>query len=331
MAEMNPFFTVIEMAAGYCLSRSLHTVAEFGIADALKEEPQTVADLATACGVNADALGRMLRLLSAYGVFRSEGDRFAHSPASELLRTDHPQSMRNLVRMFGFDMNWEIFGEMEHTLKTGRPAGEKVLPKGFWGYFAEHPEENSIFNAAMAGKAHAQVAAIISAYDFSQFKVIGDMGGGRGHLLHAILEAVPAAKGVLFDLPHVIQEVATIGSDRLKLQGGDFFKDRLPECDAYTMMEVIHDWNDEDSIRIFKAIRRSAPSHAKLLLIEQIVPTDPGPSWSKMLDIHMLTLLGGKQRTVREYESLLQRSGFSLQRQIDTPADISILEAIPVS
>ena len=329
MPEMNPFSTVLEMAAGYCLSRSLHMVAEFGIADSLREEPQTAADLASSCGVNADALARMLRLLSAYGIFRSEGDRFAHSPASELLRTDHPQSMRNLVRMFGFDINWKIFGGMEETTKTGRPAVEKVLPKGFWGYFAEHPEENSIFNAAMASKANAHVGAILSAYDFSQFNVIGDIGGGHGHLLRGILDAVPAAKGVLFDLPHVIQEVPSIASDRLKLRGGDFFKDDLPECDAYTMMEVIHDWNDEDSIAIFKAIRRSAPSHAKLLLIEQIVPTDPGPSWSKMLDIHMLTLLGGKQRTVSEYESLLQRSGFSLQREIDTGADISILEAIP--
>jgi len=179
----------------------------------------------------------------------------------------------------------------------------------------------------MAAKAHGQVAAIVAVYDFSGFNLIGDIGGGRGHLLRAVLDAAPTAKGVLFDLPHVIEEAARETSERLTLQSGDFFSGSLPVCDAYLLMEVIHDWGDEESVAILKAIRRAAPSHAKFLLIETIVPDDPGPDWSKLLDIHMLTLVGGKQRTRQEYEALLERAGFSVEREIDTGAGISIIEA----
>jgi hypothetical protein len=329
MIEPNPFHTVLQMASGYSLSRCLHVVADLGVADVLDETPRTAADLAAAVGAQPDALGRVLRLLSANGVFESRGDGFCHTSASRLLRTDHPQSMRALARMFGLPINWAIYGELGHSVRTGVPAAAKVLSGGFWSYFAEHPEEGRIFNAAMAAKAHGQVAGVMAAYDFSGFGLVGDIGGGRGHLLRAVLESAPAAKGVLFDLPHVIEEAAGAASERLTLQAGDFFRDALPACDAYLLMEVIHDWGDDESVAILKAIRQAAPSRARLLLIEQIVPDDPGPHWSKMLDIYMLALLGGRQRTRPEYEALFDRSGFRFEREIDTGADISILEAVP--
>jgi hypothetical protein len=238
--------------------------------------------------------------------------------------------MRALVRMFGLQVNWAIYGAIEHSVRTGRPAAEHVIPGGFWAYFATHPEENAIFNAAMVGKAHGQVGAIVGTYNFSRFRVIGDIGGGRGHLLRAVLDVAPTTRGVLFDLPQVIEDVSELASDRLILQAGDFFTDALPVCDAYLVMEVIHDWGDQESAVILRAIRRAAPLHARILVIEQIVPSDPGPHWSKMLDIHMLALLGGRQRTRQEYEALLKSAGFSVEREIDTGADISILEAVPV-
>jgi hypothetical protein len=203
-----------------------------------------------------------------------------------------------------------------------------VLPEGLWGYYAQHPEESKVFNAAMASKAFGQVAGVMAAYDFSGFGTVGDIGGGRGHLLQAVLKAAPTAKGILFDLPTVIEEVADLASDRLKLQAGDFFKDALPVCDAYLIMEVIHDWPDEEALAILKAIRQAAPAHAKVLLLEQLISTDPGPHWTKMLDIHMLTLLGGRQRSLQEYEDLLSRAGFKLEREISTFSDVSILEAV---
>ncbi len=327
-AEANPFDTLQKMAAGYCLPRCLHMVANLGVADALDETPRTVSDLAASVSAHPDALGRILRLLAAHGVFEMQGgEKFRHSPASLLLRTDHPQSMRAFAQMFGLPIFWSSFGEMEHSVRTGLPAAPKVFPGGVWEYLAQTPEEGRVFNAAMAAKAHGAVAGILAAYDFSGFGLIGDIAGGSGHLLRAVLDTVPSAKGVLFDLPHVIEEAAGLASDRLTLQAGDFFRDDLPSCDAYLLMEIIHDWADEESLAILKAIRRAAPAHAKLLVIESIVPDDPGPDWSKMLDIVMLTMVGGRQRTQQEYEALLAQSGFVLQREIDTGAGISILEA----
>ena len=325
--EPNPVLSIFQIAGGYCLSRCLHVVADLGIADALDGTPQTAADLAAAVGANPDALGRALRLLAAHGVFVTDGASFGHSPASRSLRSDHPQSLRAFARMFGLPVFWATSGALDHTIRTGQPAAEKAYAGGFWAYLADNPDAGTIFNAAMEGKAHGQVAGVVAAYDFSGFRRIGDIGGGRGHLLRAILDSSPNATGVLFDLPHVVAEATQ--SERLAVQGGDFFKDALPNCDAYLVMEVIHDWGDEESVAILRAIRRAALPQTKLLLIEQIVPDGPGPDWTKTLDIHMLALFGGRQRTRREYGSLLDKAGFSLGRVIDTPAGVSILEATP--
>jgi O-methyltransferase domain len=327
MIEPNPFETLRVMAAGYCLSRGLHVVANLGVADKLEETPRTAAELAMSVGAHPEAMGRVLRLLAAHGVFESYDDKFNHTPASKMLRGDHPQSMRDFVRMFGLPPIWATFGDMEHSVRTGLPAGEKVTSGGLWAYLAQHPEASAIFNAAMMTKANTQIAGVLAAYDFSGFEMIGDIGGGRGHLLSALLERVPTARGVLFDLPHVVEDAASAMSPRLTRQAGDFFKDPLPACDAYLVMEVIHDWSDAESVSILKAIRRAAPSHAKLLVIEEMIPDDPSPAWPKMLDIHMLTLIGGKQRTRREYEVLFDAAGFSFKREIDTGAGISVLEA----
>lgn len=200
MIEPNPFETLRQMTAGYCVSRGLHVVANLAVADKLDETPRTATELAASVGAQPEALGRVLRLLSAHGVFESYGGKFRHSPASRMLRTDHPQSMRDYVRMFGLRPFWATFGEMEQSVRTGLPTSDGVT-SGFWAYLAQHPEANAIFNATMVTKAHTQIAGVLAAYDFSGFKVIGDIGGGRGHLLSAVLERVPTAKGVLFDLP----------------------------------------------------------------------------------------------------------------------------------
>jgi hypothetical protein len=327
MEEGNPFATVQQLAGAYCASRCLHAVADLGIADRLDDSPMTAAELAGPAGADPDALGRVLRVLASHGIFEQRGEHFGHSPASRLLRTDHPQSMRALAQMLGNSINWASFGALGHSIKTGGPAAETVLPGGVWAHFASNAEESRVFNAAMAGKAHAHVAAILAAYDFSPFRVIGDIGGGRGHLLRAILETAPKARGVLFDLPHVAAEAASEASDRIECRGGDFFKDALPACDLYLLMEVIHDWSDADSLAILEAVRRAAPEGATVLLLESIVPDSPAPHWSKTLDILMLTLLGGRQRTQKEYASLLGDAGFSFTREIETPAGISIVEA----
>src|SRR5918998_2382933 len=187
--EPNPFATLTQIAGGYCLPRCLHVVADLGVADALDETPRTAADLAASVGAHPDALGRVLRLLAAHGVFEMQGgDKFGHSPASRLLRSDHPQSMHAWARVTGLPILWSSFGAMEHSVRTGLPAAETVFPGGFWEYLAEHPEEGRVFNAAMVAKAQGAIAGILASYDFSGFGSIGDIGGGSGHLLRAVLD-----------------------------------------------------------------------------------------------------------------------------------------------
>lgn len=325
--ENNPFETLQSIALSYSLSRCLHVVADLGVADQLGEDHRSTTDLAVAVGAQPDALSRVLRLLTANGIFQMQGEVVQHSTASRLLRTDHPQSMRAFVRLFGLPVMWNVYETFEQSVRSGLPATARVLPQGLFPYFAQHPEEAAIFNDAMTAKARSHVAGILTAYDFSRFGLIGDIGGGRGHLLSAVLDAYPSTRGVLFDLPHVIEEVSGLASDRLTLQAGDFFQDLLPTCDAYLLMEVIHDWNDEETVAILQAIRRAAPDGATLLVIEQMIPDTPGPTWTKLLDIHMLALLGGRQRTRQEYEALLKGAGFGLEREVKVPGDLSVLEA----
>jgi hypothetical protein len=302
-------------------------VADLGIADALGDSPVSAAELAAATGTNADALHRVLRLISAHGVFEQRNGSWAHSELSRLLRTDHPQSMRSFVRMVGFPVFWKMWESLEYSLLTGRPSAEKVVDGGMWRYFADNPEPSRIFDEAMTGKAQGQIAGIVSLYDFSPFATIADIGGGRGHLLQAVLAKQPAANGVLFDLPHVVEQASGAASDRLRLHSGDFFTDPLPVCDAYMIMQVIHDWSDQEAVKILGAIRRAAPAGAKLLLIEVVIPDDAKPSYTKLLDISMMAWLTGRERTESEFRQMLGAAGFRLDRLIDIGLKTSILEA----
>lgn len=329
MTETNPFVKIMETSTAFWLSRSLHVVAELGVADALGDSPQTAAELAKSVGAHPGALARVLRLLASAGIFEStDQNRYSHNDASRFLRNDHPMSLRAFVRMIGSELCWTSFGSLSESVRTSKPAVEKVFPGGLFKYLGEHPEAARVFDAAMTGKSHGQVAAVVGAYDFSPFKRIADIGGGRGHLLQRILETTPSANGVLFDLPHVTQEASALASDRLKLQPGDFFKDTLPTADLYVLMEVIHDWADEEAVRILKAVRSAAPPDSKLLVVENIVPETSAPHWAKALDINMLAMTGGLERTRGEYEKLLATAGFRLSRVIETPA-VAIIEGTP--
>jgi O-methyltransferase len=217
-------------------------------------------------------------------------------------------------------------------LTTGQSIQEKVVPGGYWKYLSENPQAARLFDEAMMGKAAGQIAGILRSYDFSAFETIADIGGGRGHLLAAVLQAAPRARGVLFDQPHVTAAAQAAGmeSERLRMHPGDFFTDALPSADCYLIMQVIHDWDDAKAAGILAAIRTAAAPGAKLLLIECIVPEDSTPSWTKMLDLQMLTLLSGKERTEKEYSEMLRTAGFRLDRAIDVGMSTSILESVAI-
>jgi hypothetical protein len=330
-SQISPVDTLLLTSSAFTLARCLHIVAELGVADALGDSPQTVTSLAETTRTHAGALGRVLRLLCSRGVFELRNGRIHHTPASRLLRMDHPQSMRATVRWLGSPIMRASFDAIEHSMRTGLPAADQVAPGGIWNYLTEHPAEGALFEEAMRGKAYGQIARILGAYDFSQFRVIGDIGGGYGHLLQAILETAPGATGVLFELPSVINSVSDRASERLRLHAGDFFVDALPACDAYVLMQVIHDWGDAEAARILSAIRRVAPAQAKLLLIETIIPADPHLSWAQVLDLYMLAAHGGQERTEPQFSDLLSAAGFQLERAISLGANEAILEASPRS
>jgi len=315
--------TILQVAAGAVLPRCLHAVANLGVADAIDEKPMSADALAAATGTHPEALSRALRLLAANGVFEYRDGLFAHSPASRLLRSDDPQSMRQLARMFGLDAFWTMIGDLEYSLRTGLPAANHVMEGGIWGYLSKNAEASRVFDDAMTGKAHGQVGGVLAAYDFSGARTVADIGGGRGHLLHAIVASQPEISGVLFDQPHVVSQVETSG--RMKTQGGDFFKDTLPASEIYLLMEVIHDWDDEHSKQILSRVRASAGPGARVLLIERLIPDGEVPSFPRTLDLWMLTI-SGKQRSLDEYAALLAATGFKFTRAIDTPAGDTIVE-----
>lgn len=326
MMNENPQELVMGVATQYWTSRCLHVIAELGVADQLGDEPASAQRLAQQVNVQPEALFRVLRLLAGFGIFQARDGGFAHTPASRLLRSDHPQSQRAMVRMLGMPIHWAAYGELEHAVRTGEPAMRKVAG-GTFEYLARDPVASRLFNEAMTGKSLATIQAVLDAYDFSGFARIADIGGGNGHLLRGILAAAPRATGVLFDLPHVIEGVPR--SARIKLQAGSFFKDALPECDAYLLMTVLHDWGDADAIRILQAVRRAAPAGARVLVLEMLLPDAPGPHPAKSLDIEMLVMTdGGRERTRAEFESLFKGAGLKLARVVPTATATMIIEGV---
>ncbi len=329
MSTPNPLSCIQELSAGYYASRCLHAVAELGVADALGDEPKRIEALAPATRTNPDALLRVLRLLETHGIFKIEDGVIFQTPASSLLRADHPTSMRDFARMFSLPVQWRSAELLLDTIRTGEAACPRAFEGGFWGRLSSNPDEARVFDAAMTAKATGHIDAILASYDFSAFKHIVDVGGGKGHLIRTILRSHPAVRGTLFDLPHVIEAAKRDGDEegRLTFQSGDFFEDALPTADAYILMEVVHDWADAEAARILSTVRRSAVGQAKLLLIETEIPDTHEADWSKTLDIVMMALFAARQRTAREYGALLTQSGFEQRSAINTNAGITVFEA----
>jgi hypothetical protein len=331
MDDPNAAF-VRNLAAGYWTSRCLHMAADLGIADMIGDAPVSVATLAAKAGVLEDSLNRMLRALAAVGVFEDHDRAYGHSASSRYLRRDHPQSIDGFVRFMGADYQWASWGAMLHSLKTGQAAFDHLYGCNSFEYLGQNPKDGAVFDLAMTGKAEADNALLLQTYDFSVFGTIADIGGGRGHLLRAILGQAPKTQGVLFDLPQVVARADTSGEigARMKVQGGDFFADPMPVCDAYTMMMVLHDWSDEASVAILKNLRKAVPPHAKLLIIEaELKAEGEGAALGKIADMEMLVVVGGRERMEQEYVALFERSGFRFTRTVTTHGFLAVTEAVP--
>lgn len=319
--------TVLRLSFAHAAARALHVVAELGVADHLDDHPRDVKAVAGELGADPDALHRLLRLLEVDGLFERAADgAWSHTPSSRFLRTDHPASVRAFARMAGSAFGWASFTGLATSARTGAPGIRLLDPAGWTSYLEGHPVEAAIFHDAMTAKAHADVAATLGAYDFARHTRVVDVGGGHGHLVRGILEAHDQVEGVLFDLPGVASLVAQ--QPRLEVLPGDFFRDPLPAGDAYLLMNVIHDWDDADALRILEAVARAgAPARATVLVLEVLMPEGPAAHWGKVLDVVMLAVTGGRERTLQEYEALLTAAGLELVGVTPTATPFSVVEA----
>lgn len=324
--DMPPEARMWLLATGHYLPRCLHVLAELGIADAIGEAPVPIGHIADAVGGHADSLARMMRLAAAHGVFERRHEGWAHTPFSELLRSDHPRSMRPMFRMMGSGSMWAAAGALAESARTGATGAEIVLGRPMWDHYRDNPEEARVFDAAMTAKSRAEIAAIRPVFDLKPYGRVADVGGGRGHLLAALLEDAPDATGLLCDLPAVV--AAAPPHPRIDAVAVDFFRDALPAADAYILCNILHDWADAQAAAILRAIARAAPAGATLIVVESLLGEAPGPDPTKVLDVAMLAATGGRERTRGEYEALLDTGGFRLTEIVPTPT-VSIIKGVP--
>jgi O-methyltransferase domain len=291
-----------------------------------------VGELARDCGVQPQPLMRVLQALAAFGVFAVAADgSIAHTARSRLLRTDRPNSLHHSARFWTAPGSWRAWERLDVALTGGVPH-EAVWGMGRFEYLRAHPDEARVFDAMMANFPDNRHAAMAAAYDFSGARLIADIGGGNGAMLRHILARFPGPCGLVFDLEDVVRAIPPdkLMEGRIAVRAGSFFDGVPTGADFYLLIRVLHDWRDEDCLRILRACRAAMGPEALLLIGELILDPDParGRSTDYLLDMQMMAIFGrARERTEAEFRGLLAEAGFALRRAIPTESPISILEA----
>jgi hypothetical protein len=330
----SPVEAVMNLALGYLLSRSLHVATEMGIADLVKDGPKSIEALAAITGTHRQSLHRLLRTLAAQGIFAEDDEgRFATTPAAALLQEG---VLRDGVLLCGEVTGdgswWNAVGALRHSVMTGEPAFNRQHGRGFFDYLSEHPECARWFDRGMANFATAENPAIAAAYDFSAFAHLVDVGGGQGGLLAEILKLYPAVRGTLFDLPQVIRNPTALRELPVKqwsTLSGDFFRSVPKGADAYVLKRILHDWSDEQCVRILRCCRAAMAHHARLVVVDAVLPPGNVAHPGKVMDILMLIFAEGRERTQQEFKALFEQADLQLTRIKTTASTLSIVEAIP--
>jgi hypothetical protein len=318
---------------GGWLAQALCVAAKLDIAEALRDGPRAVDELASELACNEDGLARLLRALEQHGVFRKTRDgRFAQTSMSNCLRKDAPLSIRDFALYTGSAAHREHWSELERSIQSGEPSIEHVRGSSFFEYTRSAPEFGALFDQAMTGLSALAQEALLIRYEFARFRTVVDVGGGQGRLLGAILQRTPGVRGVLYDLPEVVATAPTLLQslgvlERCDIVAGSFLGSVPTGGQAYVLKHILHDWPDSDALEILRHVRRAIAEDGTLLLFESVVTTDGSPHLAKLTDLEMLLCLGGRERTRAEFAALLHAAGFSLTRVIETAAPISILEA----
>ncbi len=331
---------MLQLATGYRMSQAIYVFTKLGIADLLASGPKATDELAHAAGAHAPSLYRLLRVLTACAVVKEPSPgMFELTSSGACLKQDAPDSVRSTVLLFGSENFWTTWGDLLHCVRTGETAFTHLFGvAGTFEYLPKHPEDAALFNAGMGDVAALIAKAIVAAYDFSRARVLVDVGGGRGALISAVLSAHPGLRGVLFDLPRVVdgarKELERAGiTSRCDTVGGDVLSSVPAGGDIYLLSRVIHDWDDEKSIRILRNCRVAMRPSSKLLLAERTIPETIEPSLHAqtqlLSDLNMLVRNGGRERTGMEYSALFTAAGLRLSRVIPTGIEIGLIEAMP--
>ena len=325
---------LLQMTNGYWTTQVIYTAAKLGIADQLADGPQNVETLARVTETHAPSLYRLMRTLGGLGLVTEDADgQFSTTSLGRCLATGTPGALRARAILNGEDW-YTAWGGLLESVRTGETAFDHVAGRSFFEHLAESPRSAAVFNEAMASSTESAARAVAAAYDFSPFTTVVDVGGGSGAFLTGLLQSRPELRGVLVDLPNVAPAaerlLADAGvADRCEVVAGDFFQSVPVGGDVYILSWVIHDWDDARSISILQNCRRAMADHARLLILEQVIPPGDGPSFAKLYDLHMLVLSGGRERTEGEYRELLAAADLELTNVIPTEVPRNVIEAAP--
>lgn len=334
--SLPPSAVMMQMLFSYSVSRSVGVAAELGIADLVKDTPKTAGELASLTNSHPRSLYSLLRACASVGVFSEDADkRFSLTPLAECLRSDNPESLRAFAVMITDDIQFKMWAELPYTIKTGQRAFDKVFGMSNFEYYFSHEKEGKIFNDAMTSLSLGASMMVLASYDFTGIKKLVDVGGGHGFLLASILKKYPAMSGILFEAEPVIEQAKAFlqehdVANRCETFGGDFFKSVPAGGDACILKHIIHDWDDEQSVTILNNCRKGVLAGGKVLIVEMVVPEGNEPSISKLLDLSMLAISSGRERTANEYRTLLSKSGFELTKIVPTMSPYSIIEGVAI-
>ncbi len=329
------YLQMLELATGHFRSQAICTAAALGIADLLKDGPKSSEELGRTTGAQPQALYRLLRALASIDVFQQDekGD-FELTPLATTLLSDSPDSVLKAALLAHAAFHWNSWSHLHHAVLTGKSAFEHVHGTELFDYLRTDHAATQVYEAWMTRLSDMQVPSLLASYEYAKFPTIVDVGGGHGALLAAILKANPGVRGVLFDLPEVLADARIVREAGVESQcsvmPGNMFERIPPGGDLYLLKTIIHDWDDDSSVRILKNCREAMTTESRLLLIESVVPEGNGPHPSKFMDLNMLVLTrGGRERTTAEYHALFKAGGFEPTRIIATPSPMSLLEALP--
>ncbi|WP_328440793.1 acetylserotonin O-methyltransferase [Streptomyces sp. NBC_00444] len=321
---------MLQLLVGFQISQALYVVAKQGLSTALADGPLTVEQLAAATGTNADVLRRIVRALAPLGVFRTDDGLVEVTDLGKTLADGQPDSVRDLA-LFWMETHYAPFGALLHTAVTGENAASRYYGEPFFDWISRFPAQVETQNRAMAGVTKGLRAGMFDGYSLPEGGVVADVGGADGAMICQFLAGEPDRRGIVFDRPEVVPAARKVLAehglaDRVDVVAGDFFES-VPEADVYVLSYILHDWDDESCLRILRMVRAAAGRGARVVLVESVIPPGDAPHPAKFVDLTMLAMLTGRERTAEEYEVLLDAAGFTLDRIVATPTPFSFIEA----